>query len=273
MGLLEGTIGSLPAAAAPISLMLSEQTYNDCSMCRESLLNHNIQAYTSPHDGDVFYRELVDKKPDVALLEVFMPGLDALAVKRNFDNNHGGSKTQFFATGPFFSDGIIRELIGNGFGYYFMKPFSPDALGKQIHSLVRAEPQVSKPAATSYHKATWILRDLGMPAHLLGYHYVRQAIGLVLENPDSYGHGMVTRKLYPDIADMNNTSPSRIERGIRHAIEALFDRSQPETIERYFGSTVGSSKGKTTNAEFIMLLVDHIHVMESCPEVLGTVRP
>lgn len=271
MNSLEGTTGT-SRANLPVSLMLSEQTYSDCPKCRESLLKHNIQTYTSPHDGDLFYKELVDKEPDVALLEVFMPGLDALAVKRDFDNNHSDSKTRFYATGPFFSDSIIKELIGNGFGYYFMKPFNPDALGKQIQSLVYSEPRPTKPAI-SYHKATWYLRDLGMPAHLLGYHYVRQAIGLVLENPSRYGHGMITRMLYPDIADMNDTSPSRVERGIRHAIEVLFDRSQPENIERYFGSTVGSSRGKTTNTEFIMMLVDHIQMTESCPEVLSTVRP
>lgn len=251
--------------AQAVSLMMSEQTYKECSGCKASFEKYNINYFTSPHDGDAFYNELEQKSPDVALLEVFMPGLDALAVKKKYDQRHNNGKTVFFATGPFFSDNIIKDLIGNGFGYYFMRPFHPDSLSSQISTLTRDEPKDAKPSS-DMHKVTLMLRDLGMPAHLLGYHYVRQAISLVLEKPSVYGQGMFTRRLYPDIAEQNHTSPSRVERGIRHAIETVFDRSQPDKIEKYFGSTVRGSRGKATNSEFIMMLVDQIMLFEKAPQ-------
>lgn len=198
-----------------------------------------------------------------------MPGLDALSVKQNFDLRRQGSNMVFFATGPFFSDGIIKELMDCGFVYYFMKPFHPDALSRQIVSMRFAGPKSHVPNS-SVHKATWILRDLGMPAHLLGFHYVRQAITLVAEDHGRYGVGMITRKLYPDIAEQNKSSASKVERAIRHAIEVVFDRSPPDKIEKYFGSTVGENRGKTTNSEFIMMLVDQIALSGGNPQIISS---
>ncbi|MFR9068729.1 MAG: sporulation transcription factor Spo0A [Faecalibacterium prausnitzii] len=199
-------------------------------------------------------------RPQVVLLDAFMPGLDALAVKQRY-NAAGERHTSFFVTGAFQSEEMVQELLDEGFAYYFVKPFdesvlaSPGAQGGQ-------RPQEKHPAHTSVDSdeltVTEILHQIGVPAHIKGYQFLRDAILLTMNEPEYIN--AVTKRLYPEIAKKNGTTASRVERAIRHAIEVAWDRGDVDTLNSYFGYTIHNLRGKPTNSEFIAMIADKMRL-------------
>ena len=140
---------------------------------------------------------------------------------------------------------------------FIRKPYSEDAMVENLLRLAeKADPKVHAPGLEEL--VTSIIHEVGVPAHIKGYQYVREAIMITVEEPELIN--AVTKRLYPDIAKANATTASRVERAIRHAIEVAWDRGDLETLQKFFGYTVSNAKGKPTNSEFIAMISDRIRL-------------
>jgi two-component system response regulator (stage 0 sporulation protein A) len=157
---------------------------------------------------------------------------------------------------------LERQLLANGATYFMLKPFEPSTLVKVIKELMKTSRQKALELNNGQPDmeviVTELIHQLGVPAHIKGYHYLREAILFCIN--DKKLLESVTKELYPTVADKFVTTPSRVERAIRHAIEIAWDRGNVEILQDYFGYTINQQKGKPTNSEFIALLVDKIRL-------------
>ncbi len=239
-----------------LRLLMTETSPELCRLCREMLPMNSIEVTVCPRNGILALNALLRLSPDAVLLDVFMPGLDAFAVKLKADEQKNSGTTLYYVTGTFQNEVIEQEVIDSGFSFYFLKPFDPEVLARRVRS---DSSRFSAPARanTSDERAvTDMLREIGVPAHIKGYQFLRDAILMVMAAPALIS--AVTKSLYPSIAIKNHTTASRVERAIRHAIEVAWDRGDTETLTRYFGGTVNSLRGKPTNSEFISQLGDRL---------------
>ncbi len=240
----------------PLRLLMTETSPELCRLCKIALPAQNIEVSVCPRNGAAAYSELVRQKPDAVLLDVFMPGMDAISLKNKFDENYPDSNTVFYVTGTFQNEEIEKEVMENGFSFYFLKPFDVSALATRLQQGVGRSQQPAAPAVMEEDMVTDMLRMIGVPAHIKGYRFLRDSILMVIEKPALIN--AVTKVLYPDIASTHDTTASRVERAIRHAIEVAWDRGDIEILNYYFGSTVHSLRGKPTNSEFIAMLADRV---------------
>lgn len=170
-----------------------------------------------------------------------------------------GDTPKFMLMSTFESSTLERELIAAGALYYFLKPFSPETAVERIVQLTGgSQPEIRPDPADLDLTVTEILHQIGVPAHIKGYYYLRSSIKMVVEDQSILS--AITKRLYPDVAKENGTTASRVERAIRHAIEVAWDRGNVEVLEQYFGYTINSSRGKPTNSEFIAMIADKINM-------------
>ena len=221
-----------------VKLLMTELSPELTRLCAETLAAQDIAVTVCEKDGAKALAALSAEKPDAVLLDAFMPGLDALTVKQRYDEA-GGGKTVFFVTGSFTDDALESEMMKKGFSFYFQKPFDPEVLADEC-------------------TVTEILHQIGVPAHIKGYQFLRDAILMTMENQDYINS--VTKRLYPEIAKRNGTTASRVERAIRHAIEVAWDRGDVDTLNSYFGYTIHNLRGKPTNSEFIAMIADKMRL-------------
>ena len=154
----------------------------------------------------------------------------------------------------FVSDRMLAEASELGAAYFLPKPFETAALLDKMRGLFLKAPQESLPSLKTM--VTSVIHEIGVPAHIKGYQYLREAIKITVRDMDVIN--AVTKVLYPEVAKRFATTPSRVERAIRHAIEVAWDRGDLETLQKYFGYTVSVSKGKPTNSEFIAMIADRL---------------
>jgi two-component system response regulator (stage 0 sporulation protein A) len=221
--------------------------------------------------------EMIDKtKPDIVVLDIIMPRLDGLGVLMKYKNVSAAEKPLFIILSAVGQDAITQQALSLGAIYYIVKPFDLSVLVDRIRELVRTHsPTVIRmePAAqpTSLSKSnfggdnvqtriTQIMRDVGVPAHIKGYQYMRDAIIMAVKNREIIS--AVTKRLYPELAKIHKTTPSRVERAIRHAIEVAWNRGKVDTINDLFGYTINTRKGKPTNSEFIAMVADTLRLNE-----------
>ena len=182
------------------------------------------------------------------------------AVKQRYEaQNTSSTHTTFFVTGAFQSEEMEQELLDSGFSFFFVKPFDESVL---VSRVLKAAGNTIRPQVVSQDSdeltVTEILHQIGVPAHIKGYQFLRDAILLTISD-----HGYinaVTKRLYPEIAKRNMTTASRVERAIRHAIEVAWDRGDVDTLNSYFGYTIHNLRGKPTNSEFIAMISDKIRL-------------
>ncbi len=240
-----------------MKLLMTETSPELCRLCQMTLPAQNIQVDVCERNGNTAYSEILQQKPDAVLLDVFMPEMDAIALKKKYDENYPEENLQFYVTGTFQSEEIEREVMENGFAFYFLKPFDISAFGARLRQRA-AKVNKQKPVAVLAEEdmVTDMLRMIGVPAHIKGYRFLRDSILMVVADPALIN--AVTKVLYPDIATSHATTASRVERAIRHAIEVAWDRGDIEILNYYFGSTIHSLRGKPTNSEFIAMLADRV---------------
>lgn len=238
----------------------------------------NMEVIGVAKDGNDAFEKIVRYNPDVVLLDVIMPHLDGIGVLEKINAAHL-EKTPFCvmisAVGQ---DKITRQAINLGAQYYVVKPFDIEVLIKRIEELKNYQmPQKSndlfiKEAKSNYIEitdgrakeenlealVTNIIHEVGVPAHIKGYQYLREAIMMVVENIDMINQ--ITKQLYPEIAHKYKTTSSRVERAIRHAIEVAWGRGKLDIMENIFGYTVNANKGKPTNSEFIAMIADKLRL-------------
>ncbi|HHX74430.1 MAG TPA: sporulation transcription factor Spo0A [Firmicutes bacterium] len=224
----------------------------------------DIDIVGKAYNGRETLELIADNPPDVLLLDIIMPHLDGLGVLEEL--NRMGDKPKVIMLTAFGQEDITRKAVELGASYYILKPFNMDVLVDRIRLLGDREktaPTVttlSRPAKKSSLEAdvTNIIHEIGIPAHIKGYHYLREAIMMVVEEVDMLGS--VTKVLYPRIAEKFDTTSSRVERAIRHAIEVAWSRNNIDTIRKFFGYTVNTERGKPTNSEFIALVADRLRL-------------
>lgn len=232
-----------------------------------------LQIVGIARNGEEACRVIREKTPDIMLLDIIMPKLDGLSVmeKINHDVNLQ-KKPEFVVISAIGQERITEDAFLLGASYYIMKPFDHDMLLGRIQSLKedrqKRKTEVRKVAPYETKMAyiernletdvTNMIHEIGVPAHIKGYQYLRDAIMMAVEDMNMLNS--ITKILYPTIAKNHQTTPSRVERAIRHAIEVAWSRGKMDTIDELFGYTVSVGKGKPTNSEFIALIADKIRL-------------
>lgn len=226
-------------------------------------------------NGEDAYNMILKTNPDVVLLDVIMPRMDGITVMERIRGNGEIAKIPSFimvtAAG---SENITEDAFRMGANYYIMKPFNKEIVIDKVRRVGQGRPHASnlpglkkvKPYVnkTEYmeqnleNDVTQMLHEIGIPAHIKGYQYLRDAIVISVQDQEMLTS--VTKVLYPSIAKKHQTTPSRVERAIRHAIEVAWSRGKMDTINELFGYTVSTGKGKPTNSEFIALIADKIRL-------------
>ena len=242
-----------------VRFLMSDTGAPFTAACREALEQKGVDVTVVEKDGNKVLQKMLTVRPQVVLLDAFMPGLDALAVKQRY-NAAGERHTSFFVTGAFQSEEMVQELLDEGFAYYFVKPFDETVLAARVlKAALGPEKHILHTSVDSDElTVTEILHQIGVPAHIKGYHYIRDAISLCIQNSEMLGS--VTKMLYPTVARMHGTTASRVERAIRHAIEVAWDRGDIEVLNSYFGYTIHNLRGKPTNSEFIAMIADKMRL-------------
>lgn len=223
--------------------------------CVRTMRGHGMEAECTEKDGRKLIDAVAKTQPDVVVMDVFMPNLDAIGVIRNLKT--GGMKRlpKFIVVSGFDNPTLEAEVMAAGTDYYFLRPFDYDEMAKRILVLNGGRRETPSAEGTSLEmKVTQTLHQIGVPAHIKGYQYLREAILMAINDEESIN--AVTKLLYPGVAKKYATTSSRVERAIRHAIEVAWDRGDVEVLNSYFGYTIQSSRGKPTNSEFVAMIAD-----------------
>lgn len=216
-------------------------------------------------DGEEVIERITSEKPQIVLMDLFMSRLDSIGVMKAVAKNNSVSTPMFVVASSFDSPVLQREIMENGASYFVIKPFSLKSLCENLTAILRL--QISGDGAmhnlvlnqnSIELKVTEILHQIGVPAHIKGYHYLRDSIIMSIEQPEIIN--AVTKQLYPSVAKKYETTSSRVERAIRHAIEVAWDRGDVDVLNSYFGYTIHISRGKPTNSEFIAMIADKLRL-------------
>jgi len=254
-----------------IKVLLADDNKDFCDVVAGHLnQQEDMSVISVAVDGIDAMNKIRDTRPDVAIIDGIMPRLDGLGVLERLQKNDEEYRPITIILSALSQDKVVQKALDLGASYYMVKPFDMDALTQRIRQLMQAQRPMLKtgtnfPAAqglsTSYDletKVTNILHEIGVPAHIRGYHYMREAIIMSVNDMDVLNY--ITKELYPSIAKKCNTTPSRVERAIRHAIEVAWNRGKVDAIDALFGYTVNNHKGKPTNSEFIALIADRLRL-------------
>jgi len=249
-----------------IRIILADDNREFCQLLKEHLDSHSdLSVLGVAHNGVEALEMLSDKSPDIIVLDNIMPHLDGIGVLerlRMMDLPHR-PKVIMFTT--FSQDDITRHAMDMGADYYIVKPFSFDTLVYRIRQLCNDQSSADYSYAGSVQakgrdlgeEVTDMICDIGVPAHIKGYQYLREAIVLAIEDIDLLG--AVTKELYPSIAKRFSTTPQRVERAIRHAVEVACERGNGDLIKSLFGHNRELLR-KPTNSEFIATIADKLRM-------------
>lgn len=255
-----------------IKLLLADDNKDFCDIMQNYFAKQNdMEVVGIAYDGQSAYDKIAAKKPDVAVIDGIMPVLDGLGVlERLADDNEGYPKPVCVMLSAVSQEKIIQRATDLGAEYYIIKPFDMEMLSKRIRQLMTKRNEngrkgslivkhggLSNPYSLEA-RVTNMLHEIGVPAHIRGYHYIREAIIMSVNDIEVLNY--ITKELYPSIAKKCNTTPSRVERAIRHAIEVAWNRGKVDAIDNLFGYTVSTHKGKPTNSEFIALIADKLRL-------------
>jgi two-component system response regulator (stage 0 sporulation protein A) len=242
-----------------IRVVLADAAEELRHMTAELLQGENdLELVGQTGDGEELLHLIEQLHPQVVVMDLVLTGMDGLEVLEKM----GSDRPRVLVLSAFAYSAFSDRLPGLGVDYFMLKPCRVAALAERIRQLASleptelAEPQEDAARQQLDRQITAIIHDIGVPAHIKGYQYLREAIGLAVEDMDVIN--AVTKVLYPAVAKKFSTTASRVERAIRHAIEVAWDRGDLETLQKYFGYTVSNAKGKPTNSEFIAMIADRI---------------
>lgn len=228
----------------------------------------NLNVILKSLNGNDFAESLKKLKPDVILMDLILSGNDGIDLLKKI-RKEDEYNPKIFIMSALVNDEVVAIASENNASYFFVKPIDLNDIASKIENLLSIESKqcneiitlgsiVENNYANNDHHVivSNMLHEIGVPAHIRGYAYMRDAIKMVIDNPDLLGG--ITKDLYPNIAQKYNTTPSRVERAIRHGIEVAWSRGRVETLDMIFGYTIDQNKGKPTNSEFIAMVADKI---------------
>ena len=240
-------------------------------LCAIVSSDDEMEVIGTAKDGEEAFALIRDKQPDVMLLDVVMPKLDGIGVLEKVSNDNSLKKRPaFIMISAIGQEQITEDAFNHGADYYIMKPFDNEMVISRIKKIRDKQNGVGNKKVSAYEKlepaseetlenvVTDIIHEVGVPAHIKGYQYLREAI--IMSVNDMEMLNSITKILYPSIAKKFDTTPSRVERAIRHAIEVAWSRGKMDTIDEMVGYTISNGKGKPTNSEFVALITDRIRL-------------
>ncbi len=243
------------------TVLIADSSEEFCnSLCNTLQRNGGFQIVGTAGDGEQAIRMVLDKKPDILVLDLMLSKQDGISVLKAISGME--RKPVTLATSGFVTEYVAGATANLGVRYLMLKPCDMTALAERLEEIrggenLRISPR--RPDKTSIETmVTGIIHEIGVPAHIKGYQYLREAIIIAVNDMDVIN--AITKVLYPQVAKTFQTTPSRVERAIRHAIEVAWDRGDLDTLQRFFGYTVSNTKGKPTNSEFIALIADKLQL-------------
>ena len=251
------------------SVLIADSAEEFCVSLSNTLQRtEGFQVLGTATDGEQAIRLVTERKPAVLVLDMMLAKKDGIAVLKAISGLP--QRPLVLATSSFITDYVASSLASLGVQYLMLKPCDMSALVERLQEIRGADrtqkPGKTGPSQTSIESmVTSIIHEIGVPAHIKGYQYLREAIILAVEDMDVIN--AITKVLYPQVAKTFQTTPSRVERAIRHAIEVAWDRGDLDTLQRFFGYTVSNTKGKPTNSEFIALIADKLQLQLKSSEV------
>jgi two-component system response regulator (stage 0 sporulation protein A) len=260
-----------------IRVVIADDNKEFCNILNDYLLSQRDIVVTGiAKDGLEALKLIEEKKPDLVVLDIIMPHLDGLGVLERLNTMSIDPMPRVIVLSAVGQDKITQRAISLGADYYVVKPFDMDVFTKRIRQMFNntisnsdskktisivdtSEIKINRPESNDLEgEITNIIHEIGVPAHIKGYMYLREAITMVVNDMELLS--AVTKELYPSIAKKYNTTASRVERAIRHAIEVAWSRGQVDTINKLFGYTIHNDKGKPTNSEFIAMVADKLRL-------------
>lgn len=246
-----------------LKVMVAEEGNEFGASCAAALRSNGFEVQLVPKDGTQVLRLARQNSPDVLVIDAFMPGLDAIGVLNGLS---GTEKRPLVAVTTANSNPRLQqEIIESGADYYFIKPFDMQIFAERIKQMTGAghagQNNILKMNGADNSlevTVSEIMHQIGVPAHIKGYQYLREAIILAVNDDEIMNS--VTKLLYPTVAKTYKTTASRVERAIRHAIEVAWDRGDVDVLSSYFGYTIQNSRGKPTNSEFIAMISDKLRL-------------
>ncbi len=243
------------------TVLIADSSEEFCnSLCSTLQRISGFQIVGTAGDGEQAIRMVLDKKPDILVLDLMLSKQDGISVLKAISGME--RKPVTLATSGFVTEYVAGATANLGVRYLMLKPCDMTALAERLEEIrggesLRINPR--RPDKTSIETmVTGIIHEIGVPAHIKGYQYLREAIIIAVNDMDVIN--AITKVLYPQVAKTFQTTPSRVERAIRHAIEVAWDRGDLDTLQRFFGYTVSNTKGKPTNSEFIALIADKLQL-------------
>ena len=258
-----------------VKIIVADDNRNLCQMLQNYLQDQEDLSIVGIANNGLDAWELIQtQEPDLIILDLVMPNLDGLGVLERINARTIMTRPKIIMLTAFGQESLTNQAMMHGVDYFILKPFDLDFLSKRIRALTQDLPTASPSQSSSstypsvtpvggelnlVSEVTTIMHQIGIPAHVKGYQYIRDAILMVVEDVSLLG--AVTKKLYPGIARKYNTASSRVERGIRHAIELAWERGNKDSLKRIFGYSMNIERQKPTNSEFIALIADKLRVM------------
>ena len=247
-----------------LKILIADDTTELGKNCEKALKSYGMDVFLCEKDGMKVLEQMQFLHPDVVLADVFMPNLDILGLLEKIKDLNPNDRPMIMAMSSFDNQRLEKETLDAGASYYFLKPFDINTMAERIIRLSGWRNEIS-PIVVKNNvvtdpelelMVTDIIHQIGVPAHIKGYHYLREAI--ILSIKDGEIINSVTKLLYPTVAKKHSTTSSRLERAIRHAIEVAWDRGDIDVLNSYFGYTVQNERGKPTNSEFIAMISDKL---------------
>ncbi len=260
-----------------LRIVVADDNKDFCEIISEYLNDQeDFEVVGIAKDGMEACELVISLQPDIVILDVIMPHLDGLGVLEKLNSTKLERRPIYIMLSAVGQDKITQSAMSLGAEYYVVKPFDMNvlinrirqfkgAVGKQQTNNVTTSGKLNEvkasysiPLRDIESSVTKVIHEIGVPAHIKGYQYLRDAIMMAIRDMEIINS--ITKQLYPNIANDYNTTPSRVERAIRHAIEVAWGRGQVDLLNNLFGYTVQTSKGKPTNSEFIAMIADKLRL-------------
>ncbi len=251
------------------SVFIADNSEEFCTQLTTALQHsQGFQVVGTACDGEQALRKISQLQPQLLVLDLMMPKRDGISILKSVAALE--RKPATLATSGFITDYVASTAAGLGVRYLMLKPCDCETLVERLEELRSSSPQPKTLLRRNDRSGiesmvTNIIHEIGVPAHIKGYQYLREAIIIAVNDMDVIN--AITKVLYPQVAKAFQTTPSRVERAIRHAIEVAWDRGDLDTLQRFFGYTVSNTKGKPTNSEFIALIADKLQLQLKSAEV------
>ena len=246
-----------------LKVMLTEDFNEFGKKCAGVLKSEGYDVTLVPKDGYEVIKNIEHNVPDVLIMDTFMQHIDALGVMKELKSKSLPKKPLIMLMSSVDNLNLEKEVLSNGADYYFLKPFDVNMISERITQLSSPQSFVKIGRGESDKvelevMVSDIMHQIGVPAHIKGYQYLRESIILSINDPEMLNS--VTKLLYPTVAKTFKTTSSRVERAIRHAIEVAWDRGDVDVLSSYFGYTIQNTRGKPTNSEFIAMISDKLRL-------------